>query len=58
MPDTLATPTTRKKQADGKSPREAMRCLKRRLARVVYNNLTTDHHARTHEAENPTPAAA
>ncbi|GAC55817.1 IS110 family transposase [Gordonia amicalis] len=58
MPDTLGYAYYEKKQADGKSPREAMRCLKRRLARVVYNNLTTDHHARTHEAENPTPAAA
>mgnify|MGYP007028425492 CR=1 FL=1 len=30
----------------------------RRLARVVYNHLTTDHHARTRKADNPTPAAA
>lgn len=25
---------------------EAPRCLKRRLARVVFHHLTTDHHAR------------
>lgn len=29
----------KKKEAEGKSRREALRCLKRHLARVVYNNL-------------------
>ena len=31
-----------KKKAEGMSNREALRCLKRRLARVVFNHLTTD----------------
>ncbi len=31
-----------KKRADGKSDREAMRCLKRHLARVVYRRLMAD----------------
>jgi transposase len=30
-----------RKQAEGKSPREAIRCLKRQLARIVFNNLKT-----------------
>jgi transposase len=34
-----------KKRAEGMSNLEALRCLKRRLARVVYNHLTTDHAA-------------
>ncbi len=58
MPDTLGHAYYEKKKSENKTPREAMRCLKRRLARVVYNNLTTDHHARTRTADNPTPAAA
>ena len=32
-----------KKKAEGMSTPEALRCLKRRLARVVFNHLTTDH---------------
>ncbi len=32
-----------KKKAQGMSTSEALRCLKRRLARVVFNHLTTDH---------------
>lgn len=34
-----------KKRAEGMSTPEALRCLKRRLARVVFNHLTTDHAA-------------
>lgn len=36
-----------KKKAEGMSTPEALRCLKRRLARVVFNHLTTDHAAPT-----------
>lgn len=36
-----------KKKAEGMSNPEALRCLKRRLARVVFNHLTTDHQATT-----------
>lgn len=32
-----------KKKTQGMSNREALRCLKRRLARTVFNHLTTDH---------------
>jgi transposase len=35
-----------KKLAEGKSKTEALRCLKRRLARTVFNHLLTDHHNR------------
>jgi hypothetical protein len=30
-----------RKQTEGKSRREAIRCLKRQLARVVFNTLKT-----------------
>ena len=32
----------RRKIDEGKSPREAMRCLKRQLAKVVYRRLRDD----------------
>ena len=35
-----------KKKTEGMSTPEALRCLKRRLARIVFNNLTSDHQAR------------
>lgn len=34
-----------KKKSQGMSTPEALRCLKRRLARTVFNHLTTDHKA-------------
>ncbi len=34
-----------KKKSEGMSTPEALRCLKRRLARIVFNHLTTDHAA-------------
>jgi transposase len=34
-----------KMKAEGMSTAEALRCLKRRLARVVFNHLTTDQAA-------------
>lgn len=43
-----------KKKAEGMSTPEALRCLKRRLARIVFNHLTTDQPAST----APIPAAA
>ena len=36
----------RKRLAQGKSTKEALRCLKRHLARVVYRRLITDQHTR------------
>ncbi|MGO0574813.1 IS110 family transposase [Ornithinimicrobium panacihumi] len=41
-----------KKKAEGMSNREALRCLKRRLVRTVFNLLTTDHN--THTTVEPT----
>lgn len=35
-----------KKKAEGMSTPEALRCLKRRLARTVFNHLTADHNNR------------
>jgi transposase len=34
----------RRKRAEGKSPKEALRCLKRRLSDAVYRRLLTDQH--------------
>ncbi|MFT4398483.1 IS110 family transposase [Gordonia lacunae] len=47
MPESLGHTYYQRKRDGGKTKRDAMRCLKRRLARVVYNNLTLDHHNRT-----------
>ena len=55
MPGTLGKTYYEKKLAEGKSKTEALRCLKRRLARVVFNLLTTDHNNRQTTA---LPAAA
>lgn len=43
-----------KKKSDGMSTPEALRCLKRRLARIVFNNLKTDQN--TVKAHHPDPA--
>lgn len=45
----------RKRLADGDSAKEALRCLKRQLARIVYKRLHTDEQSRHHTAQ---PAAA
>ena len=45
----------RKRLAHGDSSTEALRCLKRRLARIVYRRLHTDEQARLND---PQPAAA
>lgn len=37
-----------KKKAEGMSTPEALRCLKRRLARIVFNHLTTDQATAKH----------
>lgn len=46
MPGTLGKAYYEKKLAEGKSKTEALRCLKRRLTRVVFQLLTTDHNNR------------
>lgn len=55
MPGTLGRAYYEKKLAEGKSKTEALRCLKRRLARVIFQLLTTDHNNRQTPA---LPAAA
>jgi len=52
--DGLGSTYYEKKKAEGMSTPEALRCLKRRLARIVYNHLTTDQAA----AGTGLPAAA
>jgi transposase len=44
-----------RKQAEGKSRMEALRCLKRHLARRVFQLMTTDNHT---IVKTPTPALA
>ena len=46
MTGTLGKAYYDKKLGEGKSKTEALRCLKRRIARTVYNRLTTDHNNR------------
>lgn len=50
--DGLGRTYFQKKKAEGMSTAEALRCLKRRLIRIVYNHLTTD------QADASTPLAA
>lgn len=45
LPDSLGQAYYRKRQAAGDSNREALRCLKRRLSRTVFNTLKTNHSA-------------
>jgi transposase len=40
--DTEGRAYYRRKLADGKTPMEALRCLKRRLSNLIYRQLTTD----------------
>ena len=53
--DGLGQTYYRKRLAAGDSKREALRCLKRRLSRVVFGHLHTDHDSRTQPCQ---PAAA
>jgi transposase len=53
--DGLGQTYYRKRLADGDSSTEALRCLKRRLARVVFHHLHTDHQNRIQPCQ---PAAA
>ena len=42
MPDTLGHAYYEKKKAENKTPREAMRCLKRRMSDAIYRQLQAD----------------
>ncbi|MFF0708626.1 IS110 family RNA-guided transposase [Gordonia sputi] len=55
LPDSLGKTYYEKKKAEGMSTPEALRCLKRRLARVVFNHLQADNRA---NPETRVPAAA
>lgn len=48
----------RKRLAAGNSTKEALRCLKRRLARVVFQRLTTDEDTRRQPQTSDQPTAA
>ena len=62
--DTPGRAYYRRKRAAGKSHREALRCLKRRLSNVVYRQLVRDAHPLTgagpagHTRATPTSSAA
>jgi len=62
--DTPGRAYYRRKRAAGKSHREALRCLKRRLSNVVYRQLVRDAHTLTgagpagHTGATPTSSAA
>ncbi len=45
----------KKKLTEGKTRTEAIRCLKRHLARTIYNLMTTDH---TNHQATTLPTAA
>jgi transposase len=45
-----------RKRLEGKTPKEAMRCLKRRLSDVVYRQLLADEHGTITECGSPTIA--
>lgn len=47
-----------RKMSEGKSKREAIRCLKRQLVRVVFNTLRSDELASTESLPDLHPAAA
>jgi len=55
MTDSLGRAYYDKKLAENMTKTEALRCLKRRLARIVFNRLNTDH---THRQNPALPAAA
>ena len=44
------------KRAEGKTGKEALRCLKRRLSDVVYRQLVADHYAKLVPCASPTTA--
>lgn len=49
LSDSLARAYYDKKRAEGMTKQEALRCLKRRLARTVFNLLHADHNYQSSE---------
>lgn len=58
IPDSAGQRYYRKRLADGKATKEALRCLKRHLARTVYRSLHTDLHLNRSHQKPETPLAA
>lgn len=58
IPDSAGQTYYRKRLANGKPTKEALRCLKRHLARTVYRRLHTDEHSRQTAQHTHTKAAA
>jgi transposase len=59
MPPTAGQAYYRRKRAEGKSPKEALRCLKRRLSDAVYRCLVADQRSQQHPAvTRPAPTTA
>lgn len=57
IPDSAGQRYYRKRLADGKATKEALRCLKRHLARTVYRRLHADEHTRKSKPNRDTRAA-
>lgn len=56
--DSLGRAFYEKKKAEGMSNREALRCLKRHLIRIIFTTLKNTHHHVQHPATTPVAAAA
>jgi transposase len=55
-PETLGRVYYERKRLDGKTPKEALRCLKRRLSDTVYRQLVADNRGRIETCESLTIA--
>jgi transposase len=54
QPDSPGRDYYARKRVEGKTPKEALRCLKRRLSDVVYRQLVADESGRIKACESPT----
>jgi transposase len=54
QPETIGRRYYERKRLEGKTPKEAMRCLKRRLSDVVYRQLVADRRATIATCASPT----
>ena len=56
QPETLGRVYYERKRLEGKTPKEALRCLKRRLSDIVYYQLVADSRGRIEGCGSPTTA--
>ena len=56
-PDTPGRRYYERKRREGKTPKEALRCLKRRLSDLVYHQLLADRHGTIEACGSPTTPA-